>query len=226
MLIGLALIGIDGRVRDFGSRARVAAIIGIAGSAFVNLAEPLYYHHDWPHFLYAFIADALMLAAAGVIVAWFLKTPPEEAQAAATTDSARGSLEQAQEPRSRGEIGAAGGERRRGFRILAPLLGLPLLVERGGRPGGVEADRAFGQRQRDDQRARDGDQRRQAGQLERDRAPSTAAARRATVSAGCGLVDDAGDDLERDVVARPRPGEDRVPQAAWRATSGAGPSAR
>jgi hypothetical protein len=84
LLIGLALIGIDGRVRDFGSRARVAAIIGIAGSAFVNLAEPLYYHHDWPHFLYVFIADALMLAAAGVIVAWFLKTPPEEAQAAKT----------------------------------------------------------------------------------------------------------------------------------------------
>jgi hypothetical protein len=86
LLIGLALIGIDGRVRDFGSRARVAAIIGIAGAAFTNLGEPLYYHHDWPHFLYAFVADALMLAAAGVIVAWFLKTPPEEA-VAATTDT-------------------------------------------------------------------------------------------------------------------------------------------
>ncbi|HVQ08139.1 MAG TPA: hypothetical protein VMS43_06860 [Allosphingosinicella sp.] len=82
LLIGLALIGIDGRVRDFGSRARVAAIIGIAGAAFTNLGEPLYYHHDWPHFLYAFIADALMLAAAGVIVAWFLKAPPEEVVAA------------------------------------------------------------------------------------------------------------------------------------------------
>lgn len=86
LLIGLALIGIDGRVQDFGSRARVAAIIGISGAAFVNLAEPIYYHHDWPHFLYAFIADALMLAAAGVIVAWFLKTPPAEAAAATTAD--------------------------------------------------------------------------------------------------------------------------------------------
>jgi hypothetical protein len=81
LLIGLALIGIDGRVRDFGSRARVAAIIGIAGSAFVHLGEPIYYHHDWPYFLYAFIADGLMLAAAGVIVAWFLKTPPAETAA-------------------------------------------------------------------------------------------------------------------------------------------------
>ncbi|MEA3013089.1 MAG: hypothetical protein QOD42_1634 [Sphingomonadales bacterium] len=87
LLIGLALIGIDGRVTDFGSRARVAAIIGIAGSGFVHLGEPIYYHHDWPHFLYAFIADGLMLAAAGIIVAWFLKTPPIEAQAAATTEA-------------------------------------------------------------------------------------------------------------------------------------------
>jgi hypothetical protein len=86
LLIGLALIGIDGRVTDFGSRARVAAIIGIAGSAFVHLGEPLYYHHDWPHFLYAFVADGLMLAAAGVIVAWFLKPAPEQA-VAATTDA-------------------------------------------------------------------------------------------------------------------------------------------
>jgi hypothetical protein len=86
LLIGLALIGIDGRVTDSGSRARVAAIIGVAGSAFVHLGEPLYYHHDWPHFLYAFIADGLMLAAAGVIVAWFLKPAPEQA-VAATTDT-------------------------------------------------------------------------------------------------------------------------------------------
>lgn len=83
LLFGLALIGIDGRVQDFGSRARVAAIIGIAGAAFANLGEPIYYHHDWPHFLYSFVADGLMLAAAGVIVAWFLKAPPAVAQAAA-----------------------------------------------------------------------------------------------------------------------------------------------
>jgi len=86
LLIGLALIGIDGRVTDFGSRARVEAIIGIAGSAFTNLGEPLYYHHDWPHFLYAFVADGLMLTAAGVIVAWFLKPPPES-QAAAKAEA-------------------------------------------------------------------------------------------------------------------------------------------
>lgn len=79
LAIGLALIGIDGRVRDFGSRARVAAIIGVAAAAFSHLGIPLYYPHDWGYYVYLFLADAIMLAAAGVIVAWFLKAEPEQA---------------------------------------------------------------------------------------------------------------------------------------------------
>ena len=72
LLIGAALIGIDRRVPDLGSRARVAVIIAVAAAAFAHLGEPIYWHHDWPHFLYLFIADSAMLAAAGIIVAWFL----------------------------------------------------------------------------------------------------------------------------------------------------------
>ena len=72
LLIGIALLGIEGRVPDFGSKARVAMIIAVAGSAYNHLSEPIYYHHDWPHFVYAFVADGLMLAAAGFILAWFL----------------------------------------------------------------------------------------------------------------------------------------------------------
>ncbi len=72
LLIGAALIGIDGRVPDFGSRARVAVLIAVAGAAFCHLGEPIYWHHDWPHHVYVFVADAAMLAAAGLILAWFL----------------------------------------------------------------------------------------------------------------------------------------------------------
>ena len=79
LLIGLGLLTVDGRVRDFASRARLAAMIGVAGAAFVNLSGPLYGHHGWPYFIYSFLADGLMLAAAGVIVAWFLKVEPEPA---------------------------------------------------------------------------------------------------------------------------------------------------
>ncbi len=72
LLIGAALIGIDRRVPDFGSRARVAVIIAVAATAFTHLGEPIYWHHDWGHFIYLFVADSLMLASAGVVLAWFL----------------------------------------------------------------------------------------------------------------------------------------------------------
>ena len=86
LLIGTALIGIDRRVPDFGSRARVAVMIAVAASAFTHLGEPIYWHHDWPHFLYVFIADSLALAAAGVIVAWVLPRSDRHAPAEAPTD--------------------------------------------------------------------------------------------------------------------------------------------
>lgn len=85
LLIGAALIGIDRRVADFGSRARVAAIVAVAATAFTHLGEPIYYHHDWPHFIYLFVADGTMLVAAALILAWFLP-PSRQAPADAPTD--------------------------------------------------------------------------------------------------------------------------------------------
>ena len=79
LAIGLALLGIDGRVRDFPSRARVAAIIGVAAAAFTHLGIPLHYPHGWGYYVYLFLADAMALAAGGVMVAWFLKPEPEMA---------------------------------------------------------------------------------------------------------------------------------------------------
>ena len=86
LLIGAALIGIDRRVPDLASRARVAVIIAVAASAFVHLGEPIYWHHDWGHFVYLFVADSLMLGAAGLILAWFLPRAPA---AAAPADAPR-----------------------------------------------------------------------------------------------------------------------------------------
>ena len=83
LLIGTALIGIDRRVPDFGTRARVVVLFAVAGAAYAHLGEPLYYHHDWGHFIYLFVADALALAVGGLIIArWFLprvKAAPEDA---------------------------------------------------------------------------------------------------------------------------------------------------
>jgi hypothetical protein len=74
LLFGLALLGIEGRVADFGTRARTVSIVAVAAVAFTHLGEPIYMHHDWPHFIYLFAADSLMLVAAGTILAWFLPT--------------------------------------------------------------------------------------------------------------------------------------------------------
>jgi hypothetical protein len=82
LCMGLALIGIDGRVRDFGSRARVVTIVAVAAAAFAHLGIPIYMPQDWTYYVYLFVADAVALAAAGIIVAWFIKVAPEPAAVA------------------------------------------------------------------------------------------------------------------------------------------------
>jgi hypothetical protein len=73
LLIGAALIGMDRRVPDFASRARVVAILAVAAGIYMHLGEPIYHHHDWPHFIYLFIADVTAFIVAGLIIArWFL----------------------------------------------------------------------------------------------------------------------------------------------------------
>ena len=86
LLIGLGLIGIDGRVTDFASRAKLVVAFAVAASAFTHLSEPIFMHHDWPHFIYLFVADALLLAAGGLVIArWFLARA-NAAPAGAPTD--------------------------------------------------------------------------------------------------------------------------------------------
>jgi hypothetical protein len=81
LLIGLGLLGISGRVADFASRAKVAVIIALAATLFTRIGEPIYWHHDWGHFIYLFVADLVSLGAAALIVAWMLpaerRTPAE-----------------------------------------------------------------------------------------------------------------------------------------------------
>jgi hypothetical protein len=85
LTMGAALIGIDRRVPDFRSRSRVAIYIALAATAFTHLGEPIYYHHDWPHFIYLFVADGAALVVAALILAWSLP-----ASRAAATDAPTG----------------------------------------------------------------------------------------------------------------------------------------
>lgn len=87
LLIGAALLGLDRYVHDFAARGRIVVLFAVAASAYIHLGEPVYFHHDWPHFLYLFIADAAILAAAGLIIArWFLPRDARSAPADTPSD--------------------------------------------------------------------------------------------------------------------------------------------
>ena len=72
LLIGLGLLGIDRRVPDFASRARLIIPFGLAAAAFIHLGEPIYLHHDWGNAIYNLFGNALALIVGGLIVAWFI----------------------------------------------------------------------------------------------------------------------------------------------------------
>jgi len=85
-LVGCALLAVSRYVPEFAPKARLGAIFAVAASAFMHLGEPIYFHHDWPHFIYVFIADAIALAAGAVIVAWFMTSRRAVAPADAPTE--------------------------------------------------------------------------------------------------------------------------------------------
>jgi hypothetical protein len=73
ILIAAALWAMERQVRDFTTRAKVVAVIAVAAAAYIHLKMPIFYHHGWGHYVYFFIADAVTLAAGGLIIArWFL----------------------------------------------------------------------------------------------------------------------------------------------------------
>ena len=86
LLIGLGLIGIERRVTDFASRARLVVPFAVAAAAFMHLSRPLYLHHDWSNAIYTMAGDALALAVGGLIVAWFIPHRRGAAPADAPTE--------------------------------------------------------------------------------------------------------------------------------------------
>ncbi len=73
LLMGFALLTIAARVPDFASRGRVVVLFALAGGVLMHLGEPIWYHHDWGHFIYLLVGDAAMLIVGGLVLArWFL----------------------------------------------------------------------------------------------------------------------------------------------------------
>ena len=79
LLIGLALKAVRG---DFARRARTVLWFGIAASVFMHLGDPIWYGFSWRPEVFAFLADAVMFIAGGLVLArWF--SSPREAPSAA-----------------------------------------------------------------------------------------------------------------------------------------------
>lgn len=73
LMFGLALAPILSRVADFPSRARVVVGISAAAAMMIELSNPIFNHTGWRFAIYATVADILMLAAGGLVLArWFL----------------------------------------------------------------------------------------------------------------------------------------------------------
>ena len=85
VLIAAALQGIASRVTDFVSRAQLVVLYSLATSALLCLGNPIWLHQDWAYNVYGFIANAIMLIVAGLVIArWFLPSGAQKAQEVAS----------------------------------------------------------------------------------------------------------------------------------------------
>jgi hypothetical protein len=80
LLMAAGLGAISRFVPDFGERARLLVLGVVGATAFIHLREPIWFHHDWPHFIYLFVVDTVSLVVAGLII---LKLLPRSSAAAA-----------------------------------------------------------------------------------------------------------------------------------------------
>jgi hypothetical protein len=73
LLFAFALGAIKDRTPLFADRARMVVLVAVSTSLYMHLGQPIWSHLGWPHFIYLFIADAIIFASGGLVLArWFL----------------------------------------------------------------------------------------------------------------------------------------------------------
>ena len=153
--------------------------------------------------------------------------PASSTSSATSIGPAALSFEQLQEPRRGEEVAAAVLERRFGLRVRAPLLDLPALVDADRVPRLLGRDRALRAAPAPRPASRRSSPAATGRQDGRRRAPRPRGDSRSTVAGGWATWITPWRRREIDVVAPPRPAEQRVPRCLpARATSARGPSAR
>lgn len=87
LLMAVGLFTVSRYVPSFGEQVRLL-VLGVIGAAvFMRLGEPIWYHHDWGHAIYAFVADSVSLIVAGLVI---LKLLPRASATAETAPSGTG----------------------------------------------------------------------------------------------------------------------------------------
>ncbi len=79
LLMAVGLYTLSLHIPGFGERVRLL-VLGVIGAAiFMRLGEPIWFHQDWGHAVYLFLADCVSLIAAGLVI---LKLLPKRMSAA------------------------------------------------------------------------------------------------------------------------------------------------
>ena len=84
LLMAVGLYTASRYIASFTERVRLLVLGTLAGTIFMRLGEPIWFHHDWGHAIYLFIADSVSLIVAGLII---LKLLPRTHLAAAPVDA-------------------------------------------------------------------------------------------------------------------------------------------
>jgi hypothetical protein len=66
MAVGLYLV--SRYVASFAERVKLLILGTLGATIFMRLGEPIWFHHDWGHAIYLFVADTVSLAVAGLII--------------------------------------------------------------------------------------------------------------------------------------------------------------
>lgn len=84
LLMAVGLYTLSRYVPSFSERVRMLMLGTLGATIFMRLGEPIWFHHDWGHAIYLFVADTVSLGVAGLII---LKLLPRTHMAAAPADA-------------------------------------------------------------------------------------------------------------------------------------------
>lgn len=68
LLMAVGLYTLSHYVASFAGRVKLLILGTLGATIFMRLGEPIWFHHDWGHAIYLFVADTISLGVAGLII--------------------------------------------------------------------------------------------------------------------------------------------------------------